>query len=145
VLSLNPDILLVHGGINDSGTNAQFQAAMVSFLAAVRAVNKTIPVIVLGSNSYSATNRTSVEIPREQAFAAGVGQFGDPSVVFVPMLTATEGAYFTGTGTSVAPNGSGNADVYISSTNHPLATGHLFYARRLADKLRAVIQSATWA
>jgi lysophospholipase L1-like esterase len=135
-----PDIVLIVGGHNDTGyTPAALQSELTAYLTAMRAqsVLSSIPIVIGGLNG--ANIATATTVPFENAMAAAVAAFADPLVFFIPEITGAAGPYFTGTGSTAAPAGNGNCDVYISSDAiHPNDAGHAFLAGRLADDIRRI-------
>jgi len=137
-----PDIAVIVGGHNDTGvfTPAQVKTELLTYLSAIRAqsvLGRTF-LIIAGVNG--ANQALAVTQPMETAMAAAVTSFGDPQVYFVPQVTNAAGPYFTGTGNTASPNGTGNCDIYIGSdTIHPNDGGHAYMARCLADDIARLV------
>jgi hypothetical protein len=83
--------------------------------------------------------------------AAAIAQVNSPLVLFVPTFTASFGQAITGTGTSAAPAGNGNADFLFDGSESPglhfSAAGNLIWGRdrvlpELVDAFRALLTNA---
>ena len=135
-------IVLDENGLNDVAgfTPAQIQTACVQYLTQLRAtIGPDVPIIKTGiwpSNEGGVAWTAAVAV--ENALAAAVTSLNDPLVFFMPLLGAVGGSLITGTGTSTAPNGTGNSDFYVNGTTlpHPTTGGHLLYASHLAALVR---------
>ena len=122
------DALVIAGGIND-GTTA-LAADVTSLLATAK---RTLPpdrIFVLGPwdppSQTHTTSQAKRDTIRTATLAAGC-QFIDN----------VAGAWIVGTGTTAAPAGAGNADLYIASDGtHPIAPdGYIYHGVRLAAAL----------
>jgi lysophospholipase L1-like esterase len=79
----------------------------------------------------------------ENAVSAGAATLHDPAIFFIPTTGGANGAWMTGTGSTAAPHGDGNCDVYISSDNvHPNDAGHAYLAGRMADEIMRQVLKA---
>lgn len=134
-----PNIVIVEGGANDTGSSAaNVQAAALAYFQSVRSSLATVPIIVLGIPTPGGP--TAPSISTENAVSAAVTQFADALTFFIPVATAAN-PWLTGTGTVVAPSGTGNCDVYTGVDNvHPTQAGIDYLAARIANAVRNVIQ-----
>lgn len=129
ILAAPPNVLVIEGGFHDVGSLAALPAAAAAFLASVASIPTVIvlsPIYGSGGGSYGKSYVAAVTpILKAAAIAAG-RQFIDLTNLWV-----------TGTGTSTAPTGNGNADVYINGSVdglklHPTQAGHDYLGTRLA-------------
>ena len=137
VASVGQDIVLIHGGANDIGTGVG--GGPLATLQAVRALTNK-PIFITGPNAHTAPLTAFTQM--ETDIAAAVATFADPLTVFLPTITDPAGAWISGTGNTGAPTGSGNASLYVGASNHLNDVGYLYYGRRLAEAMRAVLQAA---
>jgi hypothetical protein len=145
--SYAPDVVLVSGGgLNDrtaSGSSLSTeQAAVLAYITAVRAALPNALIFVVGSEGGAtgpATNVFTMELAMNQAVTA----FADPYTFFLPQSsTVAEKAWISGTGTSVAPNASGNSDLYIGTDAvNPVQAGTLYLAQQHAQNIIGVVNS----
>jgi len=155
-VTYTPDVVVIMGGINDV-TQTGFQAAVLTLIQNVRAaVGPSIPIIVLGYNSY-AVSALALEQQYEGLISAAVTQAADPLVYFIPNVTATDTGvsgspqgYITGSGNVGSPGGAGNSDFYVGTSaspgnGHPNELGEQYLARRYAAKIRQIIGLAPWS
>jgi lysophospholipase L1-like esterase len=137
MVACNPDVILIAGGHNDTGsTAAAITTEVLAYLTAIRAqrVLANTPIIFLGVINGLLT--LALTQPVETAIAAAITAFNDPSVIFVPLVNDPSGPIFTGTGYSGHTASDGNFDIYgHSDAVHPNDAGHNFLARRIADRL----------
>lgn len=139
-----PSIALIVGGHNDVGSTPQaLQAEVLAYLSAIRAQSVLRQTIVIIAGLNGANNPLATTQPFETAMGAAVRTFGDPLVWFVPQVTNAAGPYFTGTGSTAAPTGTGNCDRYMSADYaHPNDAGHAYMARCMADDIRRLVFAA---
>jgi lysophospholipase L1-like esterase len=126
IISARPDIIVSLNGHNDAAfmTSADLQKGVTQWLTALRSnpATASAPIVMCGlwcnvPNGASAA--------AEGAITAAVTAFNDP-----------DGAWMTGTGSTAAPTGTGNCDVYVSADGvHPNDAGHTYLAGRLADAM----------
>jgi hypothetical protein len=114
---------------------------MAAFIGTLRAqaALRTTPVFVLGDFG-AATGPNAQTIARETGMLAAVAASADPLLFGIPNSTATPESWIRGTGRVGAAAGNGNADLYIntSGTHHNHA-GSMWYARRIADAVAALV------
>lgn len=134
ITSVAPDVIVVMCSVNDIGqTQAAINTAVTTWLSSVRATAPNAQIYVLGMMS-RATAETLVEGYVRQILVT----LADPKLVFVPVSGDAAGPWATGTGTSSAPAGSGNGDLYWSSDNlHPLSRGQLYLGTRAGHAVRS--------
>jgi len=92
IVAFNPDILIINGVHNDSGAaSATRIAAMLTYLAAVRAALPNCSIGIIGSNLLSGDNGAGSFLTLEQDLATAYATFRatDKNCFFVPILTAT--------------------------------------------------------
>jgi len=142
VVDCAPDLLLITMGYNDTalGTMTALQAEVALTLRTIRSRSVLSDTLIIlcpfGGNHIAATQ----SIPVENAIQAAAASLGDPGIYFIPSTGGPNGPWFTGTGCTATPNGTGNCDIYISSDNtHPNDAGHAYLAGRLADEIMRLV------
>jgi len=132
IVAQNPDRLILAHGINDTGTApVDVAAAAATIIDGVRAARPKIEIIVLGpwanrSPEFVSANHRGIDTELQKVAEARGLRFISPM----------QELWITGNGYVGAENGSGNADIYISSDGlHPTAAGHEYLGRRLAGHL----------
>lgn len=136
------DMLVFSYGYNDDGQTAPaVQAEVESCLAAVRAADVNVPVVVFGSQTGNRNNATST-LAVEAGISAAVMAANDTLIKFAPVSSATPPWLF-GTGYVGTTNGTGNTDLYISSDHiHPQnPAGHEYLAFRAAAAIRSAVRA----
>ena len=135
VLAANPDAVVIEGGFHDVGVDpAVLGAAAAALLASLSSIPQVIvlsPIYGSAGGSYPKSYVAAVSTILKAAAANAGRQFIDLANLWV-----------TGTGTSTAPTGDGNADVYINGSVdalklHPTQAGHDYLGTRLAFALKA--------
>jgi hypothetical protein len=137
LVAYNPDMVIIAGGgINDaaSATLATEQAAVLAYLMQVRAALPIALIMVIGSES-GTTGPSAQIFVMEAAVAAAIALLNDPAIFYIPQCsTSAEKAWVSGTGTTAAPNTTGNTDIYIGADGtHPVQAGCLYYAQQSAN------------
>ena len=133
VFPFNPHVLVVAGGINDTGSSkAELQAeATAVFDAVAKNLPNTI-VFVIGP--------WSPGFPRTEqrdAIKAAVGTRAN--FYFIDNVAEQ---WQTGTGNVAHPKGDGNGDVYVSDDGaHPSAAGHVYLAGKVAAAVKQVLNT----
>lgn len=118
VLSYSPSVLVVSGSINDGTAAGSIQSAAEAFFDASAAVGRRYAIGTVRAG-YGA-NHDAVKAAAE---ASGVQ--------FIDMR-----GFIYGSGKVTAPNGTGNADLYIMSDGaHPTLSGHAALASEIISKL----------
>jgi hypothetical protein len=147
-LALNggvPDVICFQGSINDKNATAEaITANCLAGLIAARSYAPNALFFVFGVWPATAgTNGTLSIADNEAAIAAAVTAFNDSNTFFVPINGAYAGAWLTGTGTTAAPAGAGNADAWMFDTSHLGDYGCLAAGRIKASSiLHAIISRA---
>lgn len=139
-----PDVVLVWGSYNDRTTaTASVQAAVTTYLTAVRNALPTVPILVTGCPA-AATGPSAQVVGVDAAIGAGVAAANDPFAAFIPVspVQSTMPSWVFGTGRVGTTAGNGNSDIYTAADGvHPPDAGHAYYARRLDMAVRAAVQS----
>lgn len=132
VSTVNPDVLVLFGSVNDSGATLSTMTTAVSAVVdAARAVmGASKPIIITGvMGKNAAYGEGTIESNLRQAIAAK----GDPNVFFIPVQGASQPWVYAGNNAS-SPDGTGNSDWIISPDNlHPLQIGKDYLCRLLAE------------
>jgi lysophospholipase L1-like esterase len=129
-----PDVVVVYGGTNDTGsTPANVQAEAQLLYAAILAALPNVDLYVVGvqypSGAADAT-RDAIDAALQAAVTATPGVKG-----YISAKT-----WFTGTGRVGATTGSGNSDIFTSSDAlHPTDAGHGYIGRRIAQGITALL------
>lgn len=147
----NPDVLFMMIGHNDATTTdtLRFRQELGALLDSFYARFPSSLIAVFGSNA-------SPGIIANGAAAAIEGHIATvcstrPWVTFCPMQVGAvpfgqQAQGFTypmlsGTGNTGAPNGTGNADLYVTSDGtHPSPAGHQYYGQQLAQRFYAALK-----
>ncbi len=166
-VTASPDLFLTAGGINDNNsfatpplynTAAQalagFNTGVANYYRNLRAALPNSVLAAIGPWAPRAQIPPNpVEVSKMQTIKAALQAVGGPWI-FIDNLfggwttssgasaPATGSGWQTGTGKVGAPNGDGNADIYVSSDGtHPTAAGTAYLGEMLANNLRAAIQA----
>lgn len=139
----HPDIIVIFGGINDRPVNnaaytpAALQTAATALYAdivanALTGVNSGVAPKVYVLGCWTPTGSPGADITAaNNAIKAAVAT--QPTFTFIDTT-----GWITGTGTTAAPTGTGNADVCISADGlHPTDEGHQLIGFRTADAILA--------
>ncbi len=137
ITSAPMDALLVNGSANDQTvwTPEQHRAAVDAFLSELERVRPDLPVVLVGVQGiyytrrhwryahYKALNDNLAAMVQKHPNVAGfIDGFTDP--------------WFTGTGSTEAPQGDGNQDLYIEGDGHPNGDGQAYFQSRIAEELK---------
>jgi hypothetical protein len=129
-------------------TAGEIYAAERAYLQAIRAALPTSPIIVIGiipvNHGGTPSGSTwAAGLAAEDEKAAAVVAMNDPLIFFIPLLRATGGPVFTGSGNDGAAANNGNADIYVngSSLPHVNLLGANFYAQYLAIQIRRLLST----
>ncbi len=107
VLGFAPDVLIATGSINDGSAGTGVEAAATSFFAA----------------STSVSERYAIGVPRGNYDGNHAALEAAATAAGVPFISMHN--FLFGTGRVTAPNGSGNADIFIMNDGaHPTFAGH---------------------
>lgn len=136
------DLLLLNGSVNDMGyTEAATIAAMKAFFARWRTVRPDVPIVWQGlePQSYFENLYTAAAIvARENALATVA--LADPNVIGV-IRPALEN-WLTGTGSTAAPNGTGNQDFVCGADGiHLSPFGCVLNGTLVAERIKSML---TW-
>lgn len=133
VTAWNPDIVIVAGGHNDTGsTNGDIQTEVGLYFAALRAALPNATLICAGP--FFAGGTPGVYTAMQTSIFAGAAPY-----VLGSIDTCTA-PWFTGSGRVGATTGSGNSDLYISSDGtHPSQAGHDYLGRRMAEAVSGLL------
>lgn len=146
LIAYGADVVIVTGGgVNDRNTIATpalEQATVATYLAALRAGLPGAIIIVVGSEagaSGPAANILTMELAASQAVAA----IPDRYMYFrLQSGTSADTAWISGTGTTAAPDTTGNSDLYISADAiHPVQAGVGYLAQRHAAAIGSLIKN----
>lgn len=137
-----PDVVVILGSLNDTigflYTAAQVQVEATLFYQQLTAALPNALIFVAGVQLMQPSRSTAAtlnQLATDQNNAIKAAVQNMPNVYFIDMVA--EG-WFTGSGTSVAPVGDGNADRYVMTDNtHMTQAGHDYMARRLMTAIRA--------
>lgn len=143
-IRIAPDIVVLGGAINDAGiaSPATITAAATSLLQTLRSRLPNAVLIAMGTFP-GASGPSTARVNSEIAVKTAVQQLQDPRIFFVPVISAPCGTLITGTGTIEAPNGTGNADFYISGDRtHPSQQGLDYIATQFAAGIQSVVISS---
>lgn len=117
VTSLSPDIVFIEGPHNDVGYSGASQlAANTAFITSLRTALPNALIVCLGTNAELLSQNAGM-IATETNMAAAVAALGDPMVIFVPVMTDPDGAWFFGyrhAGTISAMTAGVNAQITLS-------------------------------
>ncbi|MBB6126970.1 SGNH/GDSL hydrolase family protein [Mucilaginibacter lappiensis] len=119
IAAFKPDIIVLAGGINDGAQpTATFTAAVKALFDQAKAVTSAKEVIVMGSWRNKGPQYTPVQqITNDAVLRGKAAEYG---FIFID-----ESGLITGNGNSGAPNGSGNADIYVGGDGtHYNDAGH---------------------
>lgn len=147
LVAYNPDVVMIAGGgINDRNvggiTVATEQAAVLDYLQKLRLALPNALIMVIGAEA-GATGPLANIFQMELAVQQAVAQFADPYCIFIPQSSGSaQKAWVSGTGTTAAPNASGNSDIYIGpDTIHPVQVGCFYYAQQSANGIIAAVNT----
>lgn len=141
LVAFAPDIVHVHGSVNDAANIASLPAVIVSYISAVRAaLGQSVLIIISGDVGKG--NTTQVETALEAAIRQGVTNSADSKVFFLPASGAQGGPWVQGTGNVTSQTGVGNADMIFGADGlHPVQRGHEYIADRNAQALISLMNS----
>jgi hypothetical protein len=137
ILPPQADYTIVAGGINDVSTFTapQIEDEATALFDGILSGNPNTKLIVLSNFLPNGSPPQNQIDARNAIKSAATGR----AHLFIDTIGATvAGAntlgWITGTGSVASPNGTGNADAYITSSGdvHPLKAGHAYYGRRIA-------------
>lgn len=138
VTALAPDIIVVSGGYNDTGsfTAAQEGTEAAALYAALQAANPAATLVVCGPNF--PTGITSAGTATQFRDAIKTAALNAGALFVDPILYPAGISWVTGSGNTGAPSGNGNADFYVTTDAvHPSQAGHDYLGRRFASALAA--------
>lgn len=134
VVNYNPDVVIVAGGINDTGfTKSAVQTEARLLFGAIVAALPKARIYALGP-FWPNGSPTQAATDVRDALQTAANQIG---VTFLDTITSP---WITGSGKVGTTTGTGNADLYTSSDGtHPTDAGHAYLAHRIASAI-----AATW-
>jgi lysophospholipase L1-like esterase len=127
-IAYNPDGIVLAGGINDSATYTKpiFEAAIDAICTQIRASLPNIELVLVAPWRPNETANVAIYDAMSIIMKAKCIQY---NAIFIE----TKG-WLTGTGNAGSPNGTGNADLYISSDGiHPNTAGHIYLGQKFAS------------
>lgn len=147
VISLNPDVVVLAGGINDTSYPiVDVQTQVTNCITKLKTSLPNAKIIVLGAwspkNKWTAIDNVNnaikgISLQNNVAFIDTINGYtykSDGSVI-----TSSRGAWFTGVNTSI---GDGNAYLYISSDGtHPNQYGHYYISKLLSIELYKLLSA----
>ncbi len=140
-IRISPDIVVVGGPINDAGiaTPSAITSAAVQLFQKLRTASPDVVIIAMGTFPGS-SGPSAVRSKSEAAIEDAVQQLADPRLFFIPVISGSSGSIITGTGTTASPNGTGNADFYISADGtHPTQAGIDYQAVVYAERIKSIV------
>ncbi len=141
--NVTPDVVFIWGGQNDSLTGLAGQ--VTGYLAQLRLLLPTQPFVVLGRYPSPNTGGSTAdsEIATEAAISEGVQRWSDTNKLFIPIIGAPGGSWFTGTG-NVSSISAGNTSSFVGPDNiHPTFNGNVVLADFICQALRSTASQAT--
>lgn len=145
-LTLNPDIVILLGGLNDADgiiTATQIGDAATALYQQIKGALPNTWLGVFGVQNPGGVTTSTVITARNAVRTAA--QTSSSVNMYVDLIVAaTAGTstlgWFFGTGKTTAPAGDGNADTMINGAdNHPTKVGHDYLGHRIASALGAVL------
>lgn len=127
--ALAPSAVLIECSQNDYSTaNGTVTAALTALIANVKANLPTMKALWVSGPASPAPPPTTAQLSQDSALSSAAAAAG------VPYVSLIQPCLWTGTGTSTAPTGSGNADVMINGavTGHPTNAGHRMIGTAIA-------------
>jgi len=138
-LAGNLDLIAFFGSINDSAwSDTDVCASMGQALRTLRQQQQNAVIVVCGPQFVNAAQTPAT---RYTAMGLAVQSLNDPAILWVNNGPTGSDPWLTGTGTTSAPTGSGNGDIYIGPDGaHPVDdTAEAYFGNRMAASvLRAV-------
>ena len=140
VSAYGPDVIVIAGGINDSGsTQAAIQAEAALLFGKARSENPDALIFVAGPWTGPGSTTPAGINAGIKAAAQATDGYGT-RLFFIETMTDPVGAWQFGTGKAGATNGSGNSDVYVGTDGiHPVQAGHNYLGRRFAEAVKLAI------
>lgn len=139
VIPLAPDVLIYQCSVNDGGSVGQgiIGPQMRADLALLKGALPNTKIIATSPGIVAAPTISLAPLSAENAAAAAAAG--------VPYVDIATKGYWTGTGSSDAPNGSGNSDVFAVNVGgfHPTDAGADAMARLLAAQIAPLVGQAT--
>ncbi|AIW03326.1 hypothetical protein CPT_Mater169 [Bacillus phage Mater] len=150
VIDVNPDIVFIAGGINDTSFTVDAIKAEADLL--YKQLKTALPnakIVVIGNwfpKNPGDYQLNLTKALKEAALANGLPYIdvlqGDTYKGTGDKVTFNTGAWVTGTGNAAGFKYDGNADLFTSSdTTHPTQAGHYYLAKMLAVEIYKVLNS----
>lgn len=142
VTAYSPNVIVIAGGINDSGSSGSAIQTEASLLyAQALSENPNALVFVLGPFTAPASVTPSAVNTALRAAAQAQSEYGS-RIFYIETMADSLGAWQFGTGRVGATTGDGNADVYIGSDGiHPPQAGHDYLTRRVVEAIKIILAS----
>lgn len=144
VIAANPAVVLWQGSVNDGlaypGNAALITSELTKQLTALKG---GLPTSIIAMTSpLRVGNATANDIAVGALYKQVCSTLNIP---YVDALGQSGGqAWFVGTGTNQAPNGTGNADFYAYNDGvHPIQPGSVYLAQQLANALAPLLSFST--
>lgn len=138
VTALSPEIIVVSGGYNDTGSFTATQEGDEAALlyAALKASNPNATLVVCGPNFPTGITATGTATGFRDAIKAKALAAG--ALWVDPVQYPSGQSWITGGGKVGAPTNGGNADFYTGTDGvHPSQAGHDYLGQRFASALAA--------
>lgn len=134
VIDQAPNVVLIAGGLNDHGDYSASAIGTEAGLLYDQILTglPTVELVIVGPWWPSGSPVPTLLAARDALKA----EADERDLYFIDPVAEQ---WITGTGRVDAPNGTGNADIYISADGvHPTTAGHRYLARRLAGHMRTL-------
>jgi lysophospholipase L1-like esterase len=142
VIAYHPDMVIVAGGLNDSGyPQSQIYDAALALYDTILTNLPSAKLVVVGPWWPSGIPSDDILATRDALQEAA----GERSLYFIDPIVATNveqtnAGWITGTGNVANPTGDGNADQHISADGvHPTDLGHQYLATKMAERLGNIL------
>ena len=145
----NPDLIVIEGGINDSGYEIEeVTSAADELYKYIKGKLPNVKIIVIGMYWPRTAGQSVLDMNaglRQTCLNNQISFIdllrGDTVLPNGDLVTENAGAFITGTGHVGNPKGDGNADIYTSSdSTHPNEQGRLYIAERVATEIYKILQ-----
>jgi lysophospholipase L1-like esterase len=138
---VNPDVLFITGGYNDSGfLPADVTKAVKSYIKAIRAIYPGLPIVAFGDfggNRSADPAWIGANAAIDSAYADLI--LTDANLYYVKCMSDPTGGWMTGSGNVSNLKNDGNSDIYIlNDDTHPNPVGKMYLALRMADAILAL-------
>jgi lysophospholipase L1-like esterase len=139
VTALQPDVIVIAGGINDSASASAIQTEAAALYAQALSENPSAVIFVAGPWTAPASGTALTTDTALRAAARAQGPYGT-RLFYVETISDPQGAWQSGTGRVGATAGDGNSDVYIGTDGvHPVQAGHTYLGNRFATAVKQLL------